>query len=42
MLFRSDELAEIAKVDRNKRYYTTSEEALLGYLNFAPDFNEQP
>ena len=37
-----DELAEIAKVDRNKRYYTTSEEALLGYLNFAPDFNEQP
>ena len=37
-----DELAEIAKVDRNKRYYTASEEALLGYLNFAPDFNEQP
>ena len=37
-----DELAEIAKVDQNKRYYTASEEALLGYLNFAPDFNEQP
>ena len=37
-----DELAEIAKVDRNKRYYTASEEALLGHLNFAPDFNEQP
>ena len=37
-----DELAEIAGVDQNKRYYTASEEALLGYLNFAPDFNEQP
>ena len=37
-----DELAEIAKVDQNKRYYTASEEALLGYLQFAPDFNEQP
>ena len=37
-----DELAEIAKVDQNKRYYTASEEALQGYLAFAPDFNEQP
>lgn len=37
-----DELAEIAKVDQNKRYYTASEEALQGYLQFAPDFNEQP
>ena len=36
------ELAEIAKVDQNKRYYTASEEALQGYLQFAPDFNEQP
>ena len=37
-----DELAEIAKVDQGKRYYTASEEALQGYLQFAPDFNEQP
>jgi len=37
-----DELAEIAKVDQNKRYYTATEEALQGYLQFAPDFNEQP
>lgn len=37
-----DDLAEIAKVDQNKRYYTATEEALQGYLQFAPDFNEQP
>lgn len=37
-----DELAAIAKVDQGKRYYTASEEALQGYLQFAPDFNEQP
>lgn len=37
-----DELAEIAKVDQNKRYYTATEDALQGYLQFAPDFNEQP
>ena len=37
-----DELAEIAKVDQNKRYYTATEAALQGYLQFAPDFNEQP
>ena len=37
-----DELTEIAKVDQDKRYYTAFEETLLGYRNFAPDFNEQP
>ena len=37
-----DELAEIAKVDQGKRYYTATDEALQGYLQFAPDFNEQP
>ena len=36
------EMAEIAKVDKNKRYYTATEEALRGYLNFAPDFDSQP
>ena len=36
------ELAEIAKVDQNKRYYTAAEKALQGYLQFAPEFNEQP
>ena len=37
-----EELAAIAKVDNGQRYYTASEEALAGYLAFAPDFNEQP
>ena len=37
-----DELAAIAKVDKSKRYYTATEEALAGYLNFAPDFDSQP
>lgn len=37
-----DELAEIAKVDQNKRYYEATEEALQGYLAFAPNFNDQP
>ena len=37
-----EELAEIAKVDQGKRYYTATDEALQGYLQFAPDFNEQP
>lgn len=37
-----DDLAEIARLDQNKRYYTATEEALQGYLQFAPDFNEQP
>lgn len=36
------EMAEIAKVDKNKRYYTATEEALKGYLAFAPDFDSQP
>lgn len=37
-----DELAAIAKVDRNKRYYTATDEALQGYLHFAPNFDDQP
>ncbi len=36
-----EEIAEIAKVDKNVRYYTASKEALQGYLNFAPNFDEQ-
>ena len=36
-----EELAAIAKVDNGQRYYQASEEALAGYLAFAPDFNEQ-
>ena len=36
------EMAEIAKVDRNKRYYTATEESLKGFLAFAPDFDSQP
>ena len=36
------EMAEIAKLDSGKRYYTATPEALQGYLNFAPDFNAQP
>lgn len=37
-----DELAAIAKVDRNKHYYTATDEALQGYLHFAPNFDDQP
>ena len=36
------EMAEIAKLDSGKRYYTATPEALQGYLNFAPDFDAQP
>lgn len=36
-----DELAAIAKVNRNKAYYHASKAALLGYLAFAPDFDKQ-
>lgn len=36
------ELADIATLDKNQRYYTASEEALQGYLTFAPDFDGQP
>jgi diketogulonate reductase-like aldo/keto reductase len=36
-----EELAEIAAVDKGQRYYTASEEALQGYLQFAPNFDEQ-
>ena len=35
------ELDEIASVNKNQRYYTASEEALQGYLQFAPNFDEQ-
>ena len=35
------EMAEIAKVNKGQRYYTASEEALQGYLAFAPNFDEQ-
>ncbi|MGN1023914.1 MAG: aldo/keto reductase [Lachnospiraceae bacterium] len=36
-----EEMAEIAAVDKNKRYYTATKEALQGYASFAPDFNAQ-
>lgn len=36
-----DELAKIAEVNKNTRYYTATKEALEGYLKFAPDFNAQ-
>ena len=35
------ELSEIATVNKGQRYYTASEEALQGYLQFAPNFDEQ-
>ena len=37
-----EELARIAQVDKNKRYYEAKPEMLAGYLAFAPDFDEQP
>lgn len=36
-----DEMAKIALLAKNKRYYTASKEALEGYLRFKPDFNAQ-
>ncbi|WP_367566224.1 aldo/keto reductase [Lacrimispora sp.] len=36
-----DEIAKVAEVDKNVRYYTASKEALEGYLAFAPDFDKQ-
>ena len=36
-----DEMAEIAKLDGAKIYYTATEEALAGYLNMKPDFDAQ-
>jgi len=36
-----DEMAKIALLDKNIRYYTATKEALEGYLAFAPDFNAQ-
>lgn len=36
-----DEMAEIAKLDGTKTYYTATEEALAGYLNMKPDFDAQ-
>ena len=36
-----EDMAEIAKADKNKRYYTATKEALQGYLNMAPDFDSQ-
>ena len=36
------ELASIAALDKNKRYYEASEEKLNGFLQFAPDFDGQP
>jgi diketogulonate reductase-like aldo/keto reductase len=37
----SEEMAEIAKLDKNKPYYVASKEALQGYLAFSPDFDGQ-
>lgn len=36
-----DDMAKIASVNKNIRYYTATKEALDGYLAFAPDFNAQ-
>jgi len=36
-----DELKEIDALNKDIPYYTATEEALAGYLAFAPDFNDQ-
>lgn len=36
-----EEIAKIASLNRNVRYYTATKEALESYLAFAPDFNGQ-
>lgn len=37
----AEEVASITTLDRQKPYYTATEEALQGYLAFAPDFDSQ-
>jgi len=37
----NEELRKIAALDKGVRYYTSSREALQGYLAFSPDFNGQ-
>ncbi|MBR1930306.1 MAG: aldo/keto reductase [Lachnospiraceae bacterium] len=37
-----EELASIKALDKDVRYYTSTKEALQGYLAFAPDFESQP
>ncbi|MGI6117236.1 MAG: aldo/keto reductase [Bilifractor sp.] len=36
-----EDMAAIAAVNKNKRYYTQTEAALQGYLHMAPDFDAQ-
>lgn len=36
-----DEIAEIARLDKNIRYYNATKEGLEGFLAFSPDFNSQ-
>ncbi len=36
-----DEMADIAKADKNVRYYTATKQMLQGYLAMAPDFDSQ-
>jgi diketogulonate reductase-like aldo/keto reductase len=36
-----EDMAKIATLDKNIRYYTATQEALNGYLAFAPDFDAQ-
>ncbi|MGF0034694.1 aldo/keto reductase [Bariatricus sp. SGI.154] len=36
-----EEMQKIAGLDKDVRYYTATEEALQGYLAFAPDFDSQ-
>ena len=35
-----DEMAEIAKLDKNERYYHGTEEQLVQYANWKPKFEE--
>lgn len=36
-----DEMAEIAKLNKNKRYYIRTDEALKGFETWNPDFNKE-
>ena len=37
----AEEMKKIAAINKNIRYYTATEKALEGYLNFGPDFDSQ-
>ena len=38
--FESEEMAEIAKLDKNERYYHRTDEQLIQFAGWKPDFEK--